>query len=98
MESIIVNLKFKKMKGTKQWWKSKTIWGIAIAALGVLLNNVLKVDVALPADATYDQTEAAIEAIKAAQGDLSVIAAQVITLIGLVVGVIGRIQAEKKIA
>ncbi len=82
----------------KKWWQSKTIWGIAIAALGVLLNNVLKVDVVLPADATVDQTEAAIEAIKAAQGDLGAIAAQVITLIGLVVGVIGRIQAEKKIA
>ena len=86
------------MKGVKQWWKSKTIWGIAIAALGVLLTNVLKVDVVLPTDATVDQTQVAIEAIKAAQGDLSVIAAQVITLIGLVVGVIGRIQAEKKIA
>ena len=59
---------------------------------------VLKVDVVLPTDATVDQTQTAIEAIKAAQGDLSAIAAQVITLIGLVVGVIGRIQAEKKIA
>lgn len=86
------------MKGTKVWWQSKTIWGIAIATLGVLLTNVLKVDVVLPADASVDEAQVAIEAIKAAQGDLSAIAAQVITLIGLVVGVIGRIQAEKKIA
>ena len=82
----------------KNFWASKTIWGIAIATLGVLLSSVLKVDVVLPTDATVDQTQTAIEAIKAAQGDLSAIAAQVITLIGLVVGVIGRIQAEKKIA
>lgn len=86
------------MLQTKKWWASKTIWGIAIATLGVLLSSVLKVDVVLPTDATVDQTQTAIEAIKAAQGDLSAIAAQVITLIGLVVGVIGRIQAEKKIA
>ena len=86
------------MLETKKWWQSKTIWGILIAALGVFLTNVLKVDVVLPADATVDQTKAAIEAIKAAHGSLSVIAAQITTLIGLVVGVIGRIQAEKKIA
>lgn len=86
------------MLETKKWYASKTIWGIIIAALGIFLTNVLKVDVVLPADATVDQTQAAIEAIKAAQGDLGVIAAQITTLIGLVVGVIGRIQAEKKIA
>lgn len=86
------------MLETKKWYASKTIWGIIIAALGIFLTNVLKVDVVLPSDATVDQTQAAIEAIKAAQGDLGVIAAQITTLIGLVVGVIGRIQAEKKIA
>ena len=87
------------MKGTKKWWASKTIWGIIIAVLGVIVTDVLKVpDVNLPADATVDQTKAAIEAIKAAQGNLGVIAAQITTLVGLVVGVIGRIQAEKKIA
>jgi len=86
------------MLKTKKWWASKTIWGILIAALGIFLTNVLKVDVVLPADATVDQTKAAIEAIKAAQGDLGVIAAQITTLIGLVVGVIGRIKAEKTIA
>ena len=86
------------MVQTKKWWASKTIWGIAIATLGVLLTNILKVDVVLPTDATVDQTKAAIEAIKAAHGSLPIIAAQITTLVGLVVGVIGRIQAEKKIA
>ncbi len=86
------------MNGTKVWWKSKTIWGIAIAALGVLLNSFLKVDVVLPTDPTVDQTQAAIEAIKAAQGDFAAISTQVITLVGLVLGVIGRVEAEKKIA
>jgi len=86
------------MVQTKKWWASKTIWGIAIATLGVLLTNILKVDVVLPTDATVDQTKAAIEAIKDAHGSLPIIAAQITTLVGLVVGVIGRIQAEKKIA
>lgn len=86
------------MTETKKWYASKTIWGIIIAALGIFLTNVLKVDVILPADATVDQTQAAIAAIKAAQGDLGVIAAQITTLIGLVVGVIGRVKAEKIIA
>lgn len=86
------------METTKKWYASKTIWGIIIAALGIFLSNVLKVDVTLPSDATVDQTQAAIEAIKAAQGDLGVIAAQITTLIGLVIGVIGRIKAEKIIA
>jgi len=86
------------MLETKKWYASKTIWGIAIAALGILLSNVLKVDIVLPSDATVDQGQAAIQAIKAAQGNIGVIGAQVITLVGLVVGVIGRIKAEKKIS
>jgi F0F1-type ATP synthase epsilon subunit len=86
------------MLETKKWYSSKTIWGIAIAALGILLTNVLKVDIVLPSDATVDQGQTAIQAIKAAQGNIGVIGAQVITLVGLVVGVIGRIKAEKKIS
>lgn len=82
----------------KQWWKSKTIWGILIAAFGLVISNVLKVDIQLPTDPTVDQTQAAIEAIKAAHGNLGVIAGQITTIVGLIVGVIGRIQAEKKIS
>lgn len=87
------------MKGTKKWWSSKTIWGIAIAILGVVVTDVLKVpDVTLPADASVDQVKSTLEAIKAAQGDLGLIVGHIATLAGLVLGVIGRIQAEKKIA
>jgi len=87
------------MTQTKKWYLSKTIWGIIVATLGVVITNVLQVPgVNLPVDATVDQTQAAIEAIKAAQGNVGLILGQVITLIGLVIGVIGRIKAEKTIA
>lgn len=87
------------MNGTKKWWQSKTIWGILIAALGALITNVLKVpDVTLPSDATVDQAQATIAAIKAAQGNVGVIIGQVTTLVGLVLGVIGRVKAETSVA
>ena len=86
------------MLETKKWWASKTIWGIIVAALGFLISNVLQVpDVTLPSDATIDQVKSTLEAIKAAQGNLGLIFGHIATLAGLVVSVIGRIQAEKKI-
>jgi len=87
------------MLQTKKWYASKTIWGIMIAALGVLITNVLQVPgIELPKDATVDQAQAAIAAIKAAQGNIGLIVGQVTTLVGLVIGVIGRVKAEKIIA
>jgi hypothetical protein len=87
------------MNGTKKWYASKTIWGILIAALGVLVTRVLQVpDVTLPADATVDQAQAAIAAIKTAQGNAGVIIGQITTLVGLVLGVIGRVKAETSVA
>lgn len=87
------------MSESKKWYASKTIWGIMIAVLGVLITNVLQVPgIELPKDATVDQAQAAIAAIKAAQGNVGLILAQVTTLVGLVIGVIGRIKAEKIIA
>lgn len=87
------------MEQVKPWYLSKTIWGIIIATLGVVITNVLQVPgIELPKDATVDQAQVAIAAIKAAQGNLGLIIGQVTTLIGLVLGVIGRIKAEKTIA
>jgi hypothetical protein len=87
------------MNGTKKWWKSKTIWGILIAALGAVITDVLKVpDVTLPADATVDQVKDTLAAIKAAQGNVGVIIGQITTLVGLVLGVIGRVKAESSVA
>ena len=87
------------MNGTKKWWKSKTIWGILIAALGAVITDILKVpDVTLPADATVDQVKETLEAIKAAQGNVGVIIGQITTLIGLALGVIGRVKAESSVA
>jgi hypothetical protein len=87
------------MEQAKKWYLSKTIWGIIIATLGVVITNVLQVPgIELPKDATVDQAQVAIAAIKAAQGNIGLIIGQVTTLIGLVIGVIGRIKAEKTIA
>jgi hypothetical protein len=87
------------MEQAKKWYLSKTIWGIIIATLGVVITNVLQVPgIELPKDATVDQAQVAIAAIKAAQGNIGLIIGQVTTLIGLVLGVIGRIKAEKTIA
>jgi hypothetical protein len=87
------------MNGTKKWWKSKTIWGILIAALGAVITDVLKVpDVTLPADATVDQVKDTLAAIKAAQGNVGVIIGQITTLVGLALGVIGRVKAETSVA
>lgn len=87
------------MNVTKKWWASKTIWGIIIAALGFVVTHVLQVPgIDLPTDPTVDQAQAAIAAIKAAQGNMGLIVGQVLTLVGLVMGVIGRIKAEKTIA
>ena len=83
---------------TKKWYQSKTIWGFIIAALGFSLSHFLKVDVNVPADATFDQVKASVEAAKAANGSLSLIMSQVVTIIGLVVGIVGRVKAETKIA
>lgn len=83
---------------SKKWWASKTIWGIIIAVLGVIVTDVLKVpDVSIPTDASVDQVKSTLEAIKAAQGNMGLIIGHVATLAGLVLGVIGRIKAEKLI-
>ena len=87
------------MKQTKKWYASKTIWGIIIAVLGVVVTDILKVpSITLPADASVDQVKSTLEAIKAAQGNMGLIIGHIATLAGLVLGVIGRIKAEKLIA
>jgi hypothetical protein len=82
---------------TKKWYQSRTIWGIAIAAIGYLMTTLGVDSTPLPENADFDQLKAYAEAIKAAQGSWSVIMGQIFAAVGTVVSVIGRFQAEAKV-
>jgi hypothetical protein len=84
---------------TKPWYQSKTIWGILIAAVGYVLSEVLKVpDVQLPPNADFEQLKAYTDAVKAAQGDVAVIVSQVVSAVGTVLAIYGRVKAESSIS
>lgn len=84
---------------TKPWYQSKTIWGILIAAVGYVLSEVLKVpDVQLPPNADFEQLKAYTDAVKAAQGDVAVIVSQVVSAVGTVLAIYGRVKAESPIS
>jgi len=87
------------METTKKWYHSKTIWGIAIAAIGFVMTSVLGVQgIAIPQNGDFDQLKAYADAIKAAQGNAGVIIGQLMGAVGTVLAIIGRIKAEEKIA
>lgn len=82
----------------KPWWQSKTIWGILIAAAGFVISEVLKVpDVVLPENADFEQLKQYAEAVKASQGNITVIISQVVAAVGAVLSIYGRVVAESKI-
>jgi len=84
---------------TKKWWSSKTIWGVLIALLGFVLTQKLQVpDVQLPENADFEQLKAYAEAIKEANGNLGVIAGQLLSALGSLLAIIGRVKAETQIS
>lgn len=86
------------METTKKWYQSKTIWGIIIAALGFVMTNLLGVqDITLPENADFEQLKAYAEAIKAAQGNVGLIISQIMSVVGTILAIIGRVKAEEKI-
>ena len=82
---------------SKKWYQSKTIWGIVIAALGFAATSFLQAPIEVPANADFDQLKAHADAIKAAQGNIGIIAGQIVAGIGSVIAIIGRVKAEGKI-
>jgi hypothetical protein len=82
---------------TKKWYQSKTIWGIAIAALGFVMSLLGVSEPTLPANADFDQLKAYAEAIKASQGSMPVIVGQLLAALGTVLSIIGRFKAEAKV-
>jgi len=84
---------------SKKWYQSKTIWGIIIAFVGYLLSNSLQVqDVSVPANADFDSLKELVSQIQAAQGNISVIAGQVMGIIGTIIAIYGRVKSDSKIA
>ena len=82
----------------KKWYQSKTIWGIVIAAFGMLLTEVFKVpEITLPANADFDQLQAYAKAIQDAEGNLGAIFGQILAALGSILAIIGRVKAETKI-
>jgi hypothetical protein len=84
---------------SKKWWSSKTIWGVLIAFLGFMLTEKLQVpDIQLPENADFEQLKAYADAIKEAEGNLGVIAGQLLSAFGTLLAIIGRVKAETKIS
>ena len=85
------------MKQSKSWYQSKTIWGIIIAALGFVATSYLQAPIEVPANADFEQLKAHADAIKAAQGNIGIIAGQVVAAIGSIIAIIGRVKADNTI-
>jgi hypothetical protein len=81
----------------KKWYQSKTIWGIAIAFIGFILNHLLQVDVTLPANADYETLLAHYEAIKNSQSNTMVLVSELMSMIGTLIAIWGRFKAEEKL-
>ena len=81
----------------KKWYQSKTIWGIAIAFIGFVLNNFLQVDVSLPENADYETLLAHYEAIKNSQNNTMVLVSELMSMAGTFIAIYGRFKAEEKV-
>lgn len=82
---------------TKKWYQSKTIWGIVIAALGYLMTIIGVDNPSLPENADFEQLKAYAEAIKAAKGNWSAIVGESLAVVGTIVSIVGRFQADSKV-
>lgn len=81
----------------KKWYQSKTIWGIAIAFLGFVLQNILKVEISLPENADYEAIQKHIEALKMAQNSTMTLISEGMSLVGTLIAIYGRVTAEEKL-
>lgn len=82
----------------KKWYQSKTIWGIAIAFLGFVLNNIFNVtDLNLPENADYATIMQHYEAVKAAKNNMAVLISELLSIVGTVIAIVGRVKADQKI-
>lgn len=81
---------------TKKWYYSKTIWGVLIALLGFVLNQMLKVDIKLPDSDVL--TPADIQNVKdAVTNSHSDFMSIVMVVVGALLAVYGRFKATTKV-
>lgn len=81
---------------TKKWYYSKTIWGILIALLGFVLNQVLKVDIKLPDSDVLTPTD--IQNVRdAVTNSHSDLVSVVTIIVGVLLAVYGRFKATTKV-
>jgi len=85
------------MGTTKNWYSSKTIWGIIIAFIGFVMTKLSVPEVTVPANADFDQLKAFADAVAAAKGDFGSIVGEVLSAVGTVFAIIGRIKADSVI-
>lgn len=83
---------------TKKWFKSKTIMGILIALIGFVTTKLGMPDFQLPQNADAQQIIDAIAAVKSGGKDTQMLMGQILTILGLAVGIYGRVKAETKIS
>lgn len=82
----------------KQWYQSKTIWGVVIAFIGFLITEKLQVpDVTLPTNPDFDELKKYYEAVQDADGNIGAIIGQFVSAIGTLLAIIGRIKADTQI-
>jgi hypothetical protein len=83
---------------TKKWYQSKTIWGIAIAALGFIINHFFGVsDLNIPENADFETIQRHIEAFKNAQGSMVQIVSELMAAVGTLLAIFGRMRAQGKL-
>jgi len=86
------------MQKTKKWSQSKTIWGIVITAIAFFAQSYLQADITVPANPDFTQLQNIAAQVKAAHSDISGMITAAIAGIGVIMGIIGRVKSDTKIA
>lgn len=82
----------------KNWYQSKTIWGVILAALGYFITTKLGVEgVDIPANADFEQLKQYADQVKEAKNNWPSLLGTLITASGYIMAVVGRIKADTEI-
>lgn len=82
---------------TKHWYQSKTIWGIIIAFVGFLVNQVLKVDLQVPENADMEAIYHHYLLLKENQNSATGLITEMMSVIGTLLAIYGRVKSDTEI-
>lgn len=82
------------MNTSKKWYQSKTIWGIMIALLGLLMGHLGVSEPVLPENADVTQVQEYIKAVKDAGGNPQAVISNIMAIVGIIFAAYGRLKAE----